>query len=217
MRQHRPLLRAALAGISLSIVLAACGGSGSGSGSTTPPPAAKFAISGSPNPSAVVGQSYSVQVSVSDPSGSVTYSAAGLPAWLSFNSSTGMLTGTPVAADVGMDSGIVLSASDGSVTVSLPSFSINVSAAGSGSGSASLSWTIPTQNADGSTLTDLAGFKVLYGQSPQDLNQQVVINNPSVSNYLVENLASGTWYFAIVSVNSAGVSSVPTNVASIQI
>ena len=44
---------------------------------------------------------------------------------------------------------------------SLPAFSITVTQVGLGS--MSLSWTPPTQNTDGSALTDLAGYKLYYG------------------------------------------------------
>jgi hypothetical protein len=35
-----------------------------------------------------------------------------------------------------------------------------------------------------------------------------------VNRYVVENLSSGTWYFAVVAVNAAGVSSPLSNTAS---
>jgi hypothetical protein len=103
------------------------------------------------------------------------------------------------------------------MTASLAPFSITVSQPAAQTGTASLSWTIPTQNADGTPLTDLAGFNVLYGQSPSNLSQVVTINDPKTSTYVVQQLSSGTWYFALVSVNSAGVQSSPTNVASLTI
>ena len=34
-----------------------------------------------------------------------------------------------------------------------------------GNGSASLNWTAPTKNTDGTSLTDLAGYKVVFGSS----------------------------------------------------
>ena len=63
-------------------------------------------------------------------------------------------------------------------------------------------------------LTDLAGFQVLYGRSADNLDQSVSLNNPSINRYVVENLSSGTWYFAVVSVNSAGATSPLSNTAS---
>lgn len=81
-------------------------------------------------------------------------------------------------------------------------------------GSVTLNWTIPTENTDGSQLTNLSGFKVVYGQSATELTQSVSIDNPSVDSYQFDNLSSGTWYFAVVTVDSAGTESIPTNVVS---
>ncbi len=49
-----------------------------------------------------------------------------LPAWLSFNTSTGVLSGVASNDDYGVISNIVLTASDGVETNALPSFTINV-------------------------------------------------------------------------------------------
>jgi len=56
----------------------------------------------------------------------LTYSITNKPTWASFNTATGALTGTPVRADVGITSGIVISLTDGTETVSLPAFAIEV-------------------------------------------------------------------------------------------
>jgi len=60
----------------------------------------------------------------------VTLSAGTLPAWLSFNTSTGSLTGTPQTSDIG-DHGVSLLVSDGTVQIS-QSFTITVKAASVG-------------------------------------------------------------------------------------
>jgi|GEM_PF-2101298 len=60
-----------------------------------------------------------------------------------------------------------------------------------------LSWDPPTQNEDGSALTDLAGFRVYYGENSQQLDRRIDIPNPSISRYLVEGLTAGTWFFAV--------------------
>ncbi len=81
-------------------------------------------------------------------------------------------------------------------------------------GSATLTWAAPTANSDGSTLSDLSGFKVIYGRSAGTLDQTVSLTNPTLSTYVLSNLSPGTWYFALVAVNSKGVESTPTNVIS---
>jgi len=41
----------------------------------------------------------------------------------------------------------------------------NVTVVKKNNGTALLSWTAPTENSDGSPLTDLAGYKIHYGSS----------------------------------------------------
>jgi autotransporter-associated beta strand protein len=84
-------------------------------------------ISGSPDTTVARGSSYSFTPSAFDADGqALTFSISTLPGWASFSSSTGALTGTPAATDVGTTSGIVISVSDGTATASLPAFSITV-------------------------------------------------------------------------------------------
>jgi hypothetical protein len=72
----------------------------------------------------------------------------------------------------------------------------------------------PTENSDGSVLTNLAGYTVYYGTSPDSLTQSVKVSNPGLSAYTVTNLPSGTWYFAVTSYSSAGVESTRTGTIS---
>jgi hypothetical protein len=213
----RTLVR--LVSTSLAVLLmSGCGGGGDGDdGGSTPPPAAGTnsppTISGQPVTAIVAGETYSFQVSANDANGDpLTFSATNLPAWLSLNASTGRLTGTPTAADVGSYSGITISVSDGRATASLNAFAIAVSAVATGS--ATLSWSPPTQNTDGSSLTDLAGYRIRYGRNAGELTESVAIDNPSISTYVLENLSAGSWYFAVIAINSAGVESASSNVAS---
>jgi Fibronectin type III domain len=81
-------------------------------------------------------------------------------------------------------------------------------------GSLTVSWTPPTTNSDGSTLTNLAGYRISYGTSPSSLTQTVQITNPGITTFLIENLAAGTWYFSMKSYTSSGVESVATAAVS---
>ena len=74
-------------------------------------------------------------------------------------------------------------------------------------GSATLSWNPPTDNTDGSALTDLAGYRIYYGRNKQDLKRSVVISNPGLTRYVIENLTPARWHFAMTSINSAGLES----------
>jgi len=78
---------------------------------------------------------------------------------------------------------------------------------GTGKGTALMSWTSPTDNTDNSTLTDLAGFKIYYGTFPGEYDKTITINNPGLSSYLVENLASSDWFFVMTAFNTSGIES----------
>ncbi len=56
----------------------------------------------------------------------LTFSIENKPAWASFNTASGRLTGTPTNDDVGIYRGIIVSVDDGSSSALLPSFSLEV-------------------------------------------------------------------------------------------
>jgi hypothetical protein len=210
---------AALAGF--SILLAACD-SGSYTSTTAAPDSsgasgaaqAALSISGSPNAAIVAGASYAFTPSASDAqaSSALTYAVQNLPDWASFNAGTGAITGVPSAANVGSYDNIVISVSNGVASAALPAFNIAVQQVGDAS--ATLSWTAPTQNTDGSALTNLAGYHIYYGTDPSNLNQAVTVSTAGVTDYVVTNLSSGTWYFEICAYNSSNVDSSMSAVAS---
>ncbi len=170
-------------------------------------------ISGTPLLSINVLSAYSFQPSASDPDGNtLTFSIQNRPAWATFSTSTGRLSGTPALTDVASFANIIISVSDGTASASLPAFSLNVLQ--SATGSAQVSWTAPTTNTDGSSLSNLASYKVLYGRAANTLDQVTPISNPGLTSYTVGNLSQGTWYFAVVAVNADGVESDASNVAT---
>lgn len=194
------------------------GGGGDGGGSTGIAPAPPSgnsvpAISGSPPTATTVSSSYVFTPAATDADGdTLTFSIRNKPAWADFDDSSGRLSGTPDGGDVGSYSGIVISVSDGSATASLPSFSIVVSQIGTGS--VTLSWTAPTQNDDGTALTDLAGYKIYYGQNSGVYTNTQDINNPGLTSFVVENLTLGEYFFVATAYNSAGIESRRSNEAS---
>jgi hypothetical protein len=171
-------------------------------------------ISGTPPTSVQVGNAYNFQPSGADADGdTLTYTIQNKPTWATFSGSTGRLSGTPPAGSEGVYSGIVISVTDTKDTASLTGFSITVTAPPS-NGSASLSWTPPTQNTDGSSITNLAGFRIQYGTSASALTQTIQVANPGVASYVVSGLSSGTWYFAVRAYSSSGAESANSNVAT---
>jgi len=70
-----------------------------------------------------------------------------------------------------------------------------------------VTWSAPTANTNGSALTDLAGYTIYYGTSPTALTHSVQVSNAGATDYVVQGLASGTWYFAVTANTSAGLQS----------
>jgi len=165
-------------------------------------------ISGSPATTAYVGTAYSFRPTASDPDGNkLTYKIARKPGWAAFSSSTGSLTGTPSSSQVGSYSRIVISVSDGIATKSLPAFSIKVAQATSTSSPVTLSWARPTQNVDGTQLSNLAGYRIHYGQVSGRYDFSLPVGNPSITSATIENLTPARWYFAVTAVTSSGTQS----------
>lgn len=208
----------------IAMLCTACfGGSSSddsGDSSNPPPPVANPppanrapTISGTPPTALIVGEAYNFQPSASDPDNdSLTFSIQNRPAWATFSTSTGRLTGTPGAGDVGQFSNVRISVTDGQATAQLNAFSIAVNQVAMGS--VTLSWNPPTTNSDGTAITNLAGYRIYYGRSSNALDSTVSINNAGTTRYVIENLSQATWYFSMTSYNMTGVESARSAVVS---
>jgi hypothetical protein len=152
------------------------------------------------------GAAYSFTPHASDPQGDhLTFSVENLPAWASFNTRTGRLSGRPGLEHVGTASAIVISVHDGGATASLAAFDLTVQAFGAGS--ATLAWTPPTTNTDGSPLMNLSGYKVYWGTASGDYPNSVTLTNPGLTSYVVDNLAPATYFFVMTSVSAPGIES----------
>jgi Putative Ig domain len=165
------------------------------------------AISGTPATSVTAGSAYSFTPKTSDADGNMlAFSVSNKPTWAVFSTATGSLAGTPASTQTGTYSGIAISVSDGTASSTLAAFGITVSAPAPtpATGSATLSWVAPTQNTNGSPLTDLAGFKVYHGTSAAAMNNVIQLQGSSSSNYTFSQLAAGTHYFAVSAYTSGG-------------
>jgi hypothetical protein len=161
------------------------------------------AISGSPPTSATAGVGYSFQPTATDADGdSLIFSISNKPSWASFDRTSGRLSGTPKGGDVGIHSNIIISVSDGQASTKLKAFSITV--AQNGNGSATLTWDAPTQRIDNTPLTDLAGYVIYVGQTARSYPTKITVKNPGLTAYVVDNLSSGNWYFAVSAFDSSG-------------
>jgi hypothetical protein len=78
---------------------------------------------------------------------------------------------------------------------------------------ATLSWEAPTTNTNGTALTDLAGYRIYYGSSPEHLSHTLKISTVGLQTYVIENLEPGTWYFAVMAIAANGAESPLSNMA----
>lgn len=70
-----------------------------------------------------------------------------------------------------------------------------------------LNWTPPTENMDGTALTNLSGYDIHYGTSSGNYTRSISVSNPGIATYVVDDLTPGTYYFSVAAVNSAGTES----------
>ena len=185
----------------------------SASQNSPPPPPT---ISGNPPTTDVAGSVYAFQPSASGPSGTtLSFSVQNKPAWATFSIATGVLSGTPSSTQTGSYGGIVISVSDGQASSALPAFTVTVTAPTGTTGSALVALVPPTENTNGSALTDLSGMRIHFGSSPSSLTQVVQFSGAiAPMSYTVGNLASGTWYFGATAYTTTGAESSLSALAS---
>jgi len=169
------------------------------------------AISGTPVTSVEVGTAYLFQPVASDPDGDpLTFSISGRPSWAQFSASTGSLNGTPDASAVGSYDNIVISVSDGIDSVQLPPFSITVNdvagTTGTAPGTLDLSWAAPVTRSDGTpiSLSEIGGYRIYYGTTSGNHPVTVDIGDGSTQSTTLSNLAAGTYYLVMTTVDTNG-------------
>lgn len=170
-------------------------------------------LSGTPPSTAMQDMQYSFTPTGSDPEGDrLAFAITNMPSWASFNTTSGALTGMPLIQHLGTYANISISASDGTSDAELPAFSIDV--VPMSAGSLTLSWTPPTQSADGTLLTDLDSYRVRWGTQSGDHPNLREVDNPGVSNFVIDGLAPGIYFFTISAVDTSNNESAASNEAS---
>ncbi len=219
----------ALACMAAAVVLAGCGEDGDDentAASVFPTPQASPTttqstdrnrapvISGVPNLAVDVGNAYDFAPTATDYDGdALRFTVFNLPHWLSFDSETGQLEGTPSADDAGYYPNIIVRVSDGHASASLPPFALNVFSDGASLSTegvippAYLTWVPPTEYEDGSPFYELAGYRVRYGLSSGQYTDLVEIPDPFTTILDLGFLADQTYYFVITAYSYAGAES----------
>ncbi|MCU8008094.1 DUF4347 domain-containing protein, partial [Shewanella sp. SM87] len=104
-------------------------------------------ILGTPATNVAQGTLYNFMPIAADADGnSLVFDITNRPSWASFNTATGALSGTPSNADVGTTTAIVISASDGVLSASLPAFNLTVTNVNDAPTISSMAMTAATQD-----------------------------------------------------------------------
>ncbi len=167
-------------------------------------------ISGTPSTTVLTDSAYSFQPTATDADADpLSFSISNMPAWASFSTTTGQLSGTPGAGSVGTYSNIVISVTDGKVSASLPAFAIQVDAVTVQTGSLALSWEAPVTRADGTplSLADINGYRIHYGRSASDYTSQVDLADGTAQQVTLTDLPLGTYYLVMTTYDVTGLES----------
>lgn len=214
--QRVPAISLRMSAIALCIgLIQACGG-GSDDESSEPVTENRApTIAGTPPVQAQAGVAYMFAPQASDPDGdALSFTIQNAPDWASFDAATGRLSGTPSTDDIGTYANVRIGVSDGLDQAQLPSFTITVSSSSSGARSVTLSWMPPTTRVDGSSLSNLAGYRIGYGTRAGSYPNMITLSNPGLTSYVLENLSPGTYHFVIVAIDADGLESSLSNPAS---
>lgn len=77
-------------------------------------------------------------------------------------------------------------------------------------GKTTITWQARTENTDGSSLTDLAGFRLYYGQISGTYTDVVQATNPTATSYALA-LPNGKYFVAMTAINREGNESAYSN------
>lgn len=115
------------AALLLGLSLAGCGDDDGSSSTVESGPNQAPTISGAPPAQADEDAAYIFTPDADDPDGdTLTFAVENAPAWASFDTATGTLSGTPTRADVGMHEDIRITVSDGQASAELDPFAVEV-------------------------------------------------------------------------------------------
>jgi len=158
------------------------------------------------NSTAIAGTNYTAE------SGQLTWASGDMTA-KTFTvpiSNATPFTGTKVFA-------VAIAAATGATLGTPASSIVTITGDAPTTGSATLDWVAPTLNTNGTPLTNLAGYRILYGTNPSSLTNVITITSASTTSYEITNLSAGTWYFTIEAYNTDGTDSSPSVSASLTI
>lgn len=80
---------------------------------------------------------------------------------------------------------------------------------------ATLSWVAPTERVDNTPLplSELREFRIYWGLD-NNFDNTTVISDPTLTTYVIDGLTAGTWSFRMTAVDTDGLESGPSAVAT---
>ena len=149
--------------------------------------------------------------------GRVTVTLSGAPTYTTTFSSGGSYSRVITVkfrADAPATLRVTYAMTAGAGSINMQAAALSQAATLQPAGSAILTWQPPALNTDGSTITDLAAFKVYWGTTQGSYSQSTKISSATARTHTVTGLAKGTWYFVVTALNSQGTESPYSNVWS---
>lgn len=80
---------------------------------------------------------------------------------------------------------------------------------GPATGQATVKWAAPTERVDGTALDGVGGFRIYYGRDPVNLERRIDVDS-EVTEYQINDLEQGDWYFAVSASSADGLESAPS-------
>jgi hypothetical protein len=76
-------------------------------------------------------------------------------------------------------------------------------------GQATVKWAPPTERVDGTALDTVGGFRIYYGRDPENMERIIDVDG-KVTEYQIDGLEQGDWYFAVSASSEEGLESAPS-------
>jgi 4-hydroxyphenylpyruvate dioxygenase-like putative hemolysin len=124
---------------------------------------------------------------------------------------TGRLSGKPGVGDVGTFDDIVITATDGLHTVSLPAFSLQVLESETAveqatTGGFTVNWTAPKNRADGTALTlaEIGGYRIYYGDAVGHYSYMLEVGDETAESATITDVPASTIYVVMTTYDIYG-------------
>jgi hypothetical protein len=169
-------------------------------------------ITGTPADIITADTHYIFQPLANDNNGDpLSYSISNKPCWASFDMATGRLSGKPGVGDVGTFDDIVITATDGLHTVSLPAFSLQVLESETAveqatTGGFTVNWTAPKNRADGTALTlaEIGGYRIYYGDAVGHYSYMLEVGDETAESATITDVPASTIYVVMTTYDIYG-------------